>query len=263
MDHRWDDEVRRARERDEERRRLGVDTVSRDPREHEMARRPVRRRGPPRSPWEIGAAHYDQRDLYTQNARIDDLGYARGPSHHPEEGSYAYVRSPERRGVESYEGPRSGPPSVRRYQREAWPWLNYERRGDSTFAEEYARLGETEDPRPTFLGRLRALFGGNPAPARRARVAMAGGRAAPTRVEIYDEVNERLLRDGRLDTRDIEVVVHGGEVTLFGTVPDRASKRLAEDLAMECRGVHEVHNRLRIRPDDDTTMPLVMPLRTI
>lgn len=45
-----------------------------------------------KSPWEIGLSHYDQRDLFTQNARIDDGGYGRGPSVHPPEGSYAYPR---------------------------------------------------------------------------------------------------------------------------------------------------------------------------
>lgn len=45
-----------------------------------------------KSPWEIGASHWDQRDLYTQNARTDDGGYGLGPAIHPEEGSYAYHR---------------------------------------------------------------------------------------------------------------------------------------------------------------------------
>ncbi len=43
-----------------------------------------------KSPWQIGASHWDQRDLYTQNARTDDGGYGLGPAVHPEEGSYAY-----------------------------------------------------------------------------------------------------------------------------------------------------------------------------
>ena len=32
--------------------------------------------------WEIGAAHWDQRDLSTRNNHIDDFGYGRGPSFH-------------------------------------------------------------------------------------------------------------------------------------------------------------------------------------
>ena len=46
------------------------------------------------SPWEIGQRHWDQKDLYTTNARTDAAGYGLGPSVHPEEGSFAYVRDP-------------------------------------------------------------------------------------------------------------------------------------------------------------------------
>lgn len=70
-----------------------------------------------KSPWEIGAAHWDQRDLYTRNARNDDAGYARGPSTHPDVGSYAYHRDapPVSTRLEG--------PSVD--ERQADPWLNY------------------------------------------------------------------------------------------------------------------------------------------
>jgi hypothetical protein len=44
-----------------------------------------------KSPWQIGAAHWDQRDLYTQNARTDAGGYGLGPPVHPADGSYAYA----------------------------------------------------------------------------------------------------------------------------------------------------------------------------
>ena len=41
------------------------------------------------------------------------------------------------------------------------------------------------------------------------------------------------------------------EVTLEGTVTDRASKRLAERITERCRGVEDVHNRLVVRKSDD------------
>jgi BON domain-containing protein len=63
---------------------------------------------------------------------------------------------------------------------------------------------------------------------------------------IKEDVSEALSRDGDLDASEIEVIVVSGEVTLEGTVPDRQSKRLAEDLAEDLPGVKQVQNRLRI-----------------
>lgn len=63
---------------------------------------------------------------------------------------------------------------------------------------------------------------------------------------IYEEVCEALTRDGDLDASQIEVLVQDGEVLLSGTVSDKQTRRLAEDLAAECAGVRDVHNRLRV-----------------
>jgi osmotically-inducible protein OsmY len=59
-------------------------------------------------------------------------------------------------------------------------------------------------------------------------------------------VSEALARDGELDASEIEVSVERGEVTLNGTVPNRWSKRLAEDLTQDLPGVKQLHNRLRV-----------------
>jgi len=153
------------------------------------------------SPWQIGHIHYDQCDLYTRNARIDDGGYGRGPSIHPKEGSYAYVRS-ERYLIDpsDFRADERGP---NRYERVAWPWLSY---------------GHDE-------------------------AMTADG-------EIGERVRSTLVHHPDLDASDIEVRVHGAEVTLEGTVPDRPSKRLAKDLTMRCHGVKTVKNRLRVARDD-------------
>ncbi len=65
---------------------------------------------------------------------------------------------------------------------------------------------------------------------------------------LQEEINDRLTEHGELDATDIEVRVMDGEVTLTGTVMDRQSKRLAEDLAEGVMGVSQVHNQIRIQP---------------
>lgn len=63
---------------------------------------------------------------------------------------------------------------------------------------------------------------------------------------IYEEVCDRLTEHGHLDANDISVEVKNGAVTLTGTAPDRASKRLAEDISDSVSGVRDVHNQLRL-----------------
>ena len=65
---------------------------------------------------------------------------------------------------------------------------------------------------------------------------------------IHDDVCERLAHHHDVDASDIEVTVMEGEVTLTGSVPDRRTKRLAEDVAEEVLGVKDVHNRLKVEP---------------
>jgi hypothetical protein len=64
---------------------------------------------------------------------------------------------------------------------------------------------------------------------------------------IREELNERLTAHGHVDATDIECQVQNGEVTLSGYVNNRAEKHEAEDVAQDIAGVHDVHNRLRIR----------------
>ena len=64
---------------------------------------------------------------------------------------------------------------------------------------------------------------------------------------IREDVCERLM-EGPVDVGNVEVTVSNGEVTLSGTVEERWQKRAIEDLAGNVRGVHDVHNRVRVRP---------------
>jgi len=64
---------------------------------------------------------------------------------------------------------------------------------------------------------------------------------------IREDVNERLTDHPHIDASEIEVKVDNGEVTLSGTVDERQSKRLAEDIAESVSGVREVHNQIRVQ----------------
>lgn len=69
---------------------------------------------------------------------------------------------------------------------------------------------------------------------------------------IEESINDRLTDDHELDASSIEVSVQKGEVTLTGTVPDRFSKRRAEDLVENVSGVTNVENRLRVSKNEST-----------
>jgi hypothetical protein len=63
---------------------------------------------------------------------------------------------------------------------------------------------------------------------------------------IREDIGERLTDDVLLDASEIEVSVSEREVTLNGTVRDRAEKRRAEDIAESVSGVSHVQNNLRV-----------------
>ncbi len=67
---------------------------------------------------------------------------------------------------------------------------------------------------------------------------------------IREEVCEQLM-EGPVDVGEVEVTVSNGEVTLNGSVEERWEKRAIEDIAASVRGVHDVHNRVRLRPPED------------
>lgn len=63
---------------------------------------------------------------------------------------------------------------------------------------------------------------------------------------IHEDVCDRLSEDSYVDASDIEVKVENGEVTLSGTVDNRAARRRAEDLVDSISGVKHVQNNIRI-----------------
>ena len=63
---------------------------------------------------------------------------------------------------------------------------------------------------------------------------------------IREDINERLTDHPDIDASEIEVQVQNGEVVLRGTVDERHTKHLAEDLASRVFGVKDVRNEIRV-----------------
>jgi osmotically-inducible protein OsmY len=117
------------------------------------------------------------------------------------------------------------------------------------------RRWREEDDRPTFGGEN---FGGLGGPVNWMHPGEAGPHAGrgPRKYRrpderILEDVIERLTRNSLIDATDVEVTVQGGEVTLTGTVENKAMKSIAEDEADTVWGVVDVHNRLRVRSARD------------
>ena len=70
---------------------------------------------------------------------------------------------------------------------------------------------------------------------------------------IKEMVHEALTDHGDVDATHIAVDVKNGEVMLTGTVEDRQTKRLAEDVVERVTGVRDVQNHIRIM--DSRSMP--------
>jgi osmotically-inducible protein OsmY len=64
---------------------------------------------------------------------------------------------------------------------------------------------------------------------------------------IQDDIAERLMRAGEIDSSEVTVDVEDCKVTLAGSVPERWMKFEVDDIAESVLGVREVQNNLRVR----------------
>ena len=64
--------------------------------------------------------------------------------------------------------------------------------------------------------------------------------------KILEDINDRLCDNPYIDASEIDVSISEGNIVLSGSVENRESKRLAEDIAESVSGVNEVENRLRV-----------------
>jgi len=65
---------------------------------------------------------------------------------------------------------------------------------------------------------------------------------------LREAIREQLLQHPEIHPAGIDVQVEAGEVTLQGTVADRDTRWLVEDLVESVPGVSLVHNQLRVAP---------------
>ncbi|HEX4453881.1 MAG TPA: BON domain-containing protein [Kofleriaceae bacterium] len=113
----------------------------------------------------------------------------------------------------------------------------------------YSDRVEADEDFGDRFGRERSGYGGGRGGATWSRGPHYGkGPANFTRSDerIEQLVGEALQDDDQLDATGITVEVAYGEVILDGMVTDHRIKRMAEDVALHVRGVHDVQNRIRI-----------------
>lgn len=248
MDHRWDESTWQERAARGERERFETSRVARD-RDVERRDRMLeqeRQRFINVSPWALGQAWHDQRDFFTRNASVEADGYGIGPSIHPEDGSYAYHRK------EVHPHPAEHHATL--YEREAWPWLNYKEPEDDPY---FAHLHDHQHDDKAEEGTWRRIVRRVKDALHRRAESKDMARAA-SRLERDVDLALSSRRD--LDATDIQISVKEHDVTLLGTVIDRRSKQLAQELAGSVPGVEVVHNRLTIRRDDPTDANIAFAL---
>jgi hypothetical protein len=111
-----------------------------------------------------------------------------------------------------------------------------------------------------YAAAQRDYAAGYPAPPRRAyagpnrrRSFRGRGPRGYTRSDerIREDVCDRLTEED-VDVSDVEVRVTKGEVTLSGSVPDRATKREVEGIAERVSGVTDIANQLRVRREGES-----------
>lgn len=108
-------------------------------------------------------------------------------------------------------------------------WLRESQQNSRFFGGGYDPQREEQRP-----GLLRRLFGKGP----------KGYQRSDER--LREDVSERLMQAGGIDSSEVMVTVVSGKVTLEGTVPDRYMKHSIEDLVDACPGVQDIDNRIRV-----------------
>ena len=195
--------------------------------------------------------------------RDDDERFERGSGSHWEDRERGYgERDVDRRGMgqSGYGAGRSGDDRSLGVQTRNTAWGGTRESGESDpygrGSWEEGRIGMSQGygyqdgDRPSFVRGVRdQRFGGGDRPRMLQRGPHRGKGPKgfePSDARIHERVCEALADDHNIDASNIEVSVHEGEVTLTGSIDDRETKRMAEDCVLQCSGVRDVHNQLRI-----------------
>jgi osmotically-inducible protein OsmY len=120
-------------------------------------------------------------------------------------------------------------------------------RPEESFGRQGVGLPTYGDEPTVVRGAERVDLGEPVTPA--ARSAPSGPKGWQRRDDrIHEDVCAHLTADGHVDASELEVIVHHGEVTLDGTVADRAQRDRAVHVAESVRGVIDVVARIRVVP---------------
>ncbi len=118
---------------------------------------------------------------------------------------------------------------------EGGPRQGYGRERDEGFGRQMQEFGGA------MAGRVRRMFKGP-----------KGYKRSDDR--IREDVCDMLAQMDEIEPSDIEVNVSNGEVTLSGSVPERAMKWQAEQVVDNVSGVNEINNQLRVKRADNTSI---------
>lgn len=113
------------------------------------------------------------------------------------------------------------------------------------YADERRRVyqgGAPPGPRSGHAGGVYGMPGG-PAQGRRNR-GPKGYRRSDERIK--EDICERLMQDDELDLSDVGIDVQGGKVSLNGTVANRHTRYVIEEVVDNCFGVEDIENNLRV-----------------
>ena len=116
-----------------------------------------------------------------------------------------------------------------------------QRAGEERRAEGFGKSGKIEEQFPSDRRQEQGRRQSNAGPRGRRK----------SDESLAQEIREILTADPELEVTDIEVEVEGGAVTLRGVVVDSDARLLAEELVETLAGVLDVHNRLRMKREEE------------